>query len=389
MNFNGIYSMQTAGKVIAGVNATDSLSVVVKEFNTDKTLIVTDMGVWKAGLVEKAESLLKVNGTQVDIINDAPAEPELNEVMHIFDRVKNKKYGLLIGIGGGSVMDVTKLLSVLMTNNIPLENMIGTEKIPLKGIPTLMIPTTAGTGSEATPNAIVAIPEQELKVGIVSHWLIPDRVILDPVMTLKLPPSVTASTGMDALAHAIECYISKKANPFSDVLALKAINLIYRSIYKAYKSGGDINSRHDMLLGSYFAGMCIASSSTAAVHALAYPLGGKFKIPHGISNAILLPHVMEFNSDVVESKLRDVAVHMNIDISTLTDRVAADKVIEKLYEITRDLNIPSGLKSFGISVCDVDEMVAAASKVTRLLDNNPKEMHPKDMKCIYCKLLTD
>lgn len=283
-------------------------------------------------------------------------------------------------------MDATKLLSVMLTNNMTLQDMIGIENIPTRGIPTLMIPTTAGTGSEATPNAIVSIPEQRLKVGIVSRWLIPDCVILDPVLTLKLPPAITASTGMDALTHALECYISNKANPFSDVFALKAINMIYKNIRKAYLNGGDINARHGMLLGSFFAGICIASSSTTAVHALSYPLGGRFKIAHGISNAILLPHVMEFNLDSVVDRLNDVAVEMGI-YSNMTAKMGADKVVEHLYGITRDLNIPDSIKEFGIKEDDVDDLVKAASEVTRLLDNNPKKMLPEDIKTIYCKLL--
>jgi len=387
MNFTDIYSMINVKKLVSGVNAIDSLISIVKEINTDTVLIVTDMGLWNTGLVEKPKSILEKADIKVDLINDVPAEPELAQVIRIFDRIKDKKYGILIGMGGGSVMDVTKLLSVMMINDMPIEDMIGTEKIPQKGIPTLMIPTTAGTGSEATPNAIVSIPEQELKVGIVSKWLVPDYVILDPVMTLKLPPSVTASTGMDALTHALECYISKKANPLSDIFALKAIHLICGSIEKAYIKGDDLEARHAMLLGSYLGGMCIASSSTAAVHALAYPLGGKFKIPHGISNAMLLHHVMEFNRDAIEERLKDVAVQMGIDTTALTAGDAAGKVIERLYELSRILNIPSSLKTYGISERDLDQMVEAASKVTRLLDNNPKRMSLEDIKNIYLKLL--
>jgi alcohol dehydrogenase class IV len=387
MKFTDTYSATNVKKLVSGVNSIDNLNNIVKEFNTDTVLIVTDMGFWNTGLVEKPKSILEKSDIKVDIINDVPAEPELEQVIRIFDRIKDKKYGMLIGMGGGSVMDVTKLLSVMMTNDMHIEGMIGVEKIPQKGVTTLMIPTTAGTGSEATPNAIVSIPEQELKVGIVSKWLVPDYVILDPVMTLKLPPSVTASTGMDALTHALECYISKKANPMSDIFALKAINLICGGIEKVYAKGDDLEARHDMLLGSYLGGMCIASSSTAAVHALAYPLGGKFKIPHGISNAMLLHHVMEFNRDAIEERLKDVAVQMGIDTTAISAQEAAGKVIERLKELSGILNIPSSLKTFGVTEGDLNQMVEAASKVTRLLDNNPKRMSLEDIENIYKKLL--
>ena len=170
-------------------------------------------------------------------------------------------------------------LPVLLTNDISLKELIDKAPIRQRGVPTLMVPTTAGTGAEVTPNAIVLVPEEELKIGIVSSKLMSDCVILDPLMTVKLPAAITASTGMDALTHAIECYTSKKANPISDTFAIKAINLITRSLRRAYTNGEDIDARHDMLLGAMFGGLCIATSSTTAVHALAYPLGGKYRIP--------------------------------------------------------------------------------------------------------------
>lgn len=284
-------------------------------------------------------------------------------------------------------MDVTKLLSVMLTNATPIEEMIGTDRIKNNGIPTLMLPTTAGTGSEVTPNAIVTLPEEELKVGIVSSKLIPSCVILDPELTVKLPPSITAATGMDAFIHALECFISKKANPFSDTFALKAISLIYKSIRKAYTDGEDLEARHDMLLGALFGGMCIASSGTAAVHALAYPLGGKYKIPHGVANAMLLPYVMEYNMEAVEEKLAIVASAMELDIVGLSEKEAAGKVVEEIYVLTKDLNIPSDLKQFGVLAEDVELISEMASKVTRLLDNNPRKLSREDIRDIYQRLM--
>jgi alcohol dehydrogenase class IV len=249
------------------------------------------------------------------------------------------------------------------------------------------VPTTAGTGSEATPNAIVLVPEEEVKIGIVNSKLVPDCVILDPLMTLNLPPAVTAATGMDALAHAIECYTSKKANPFSDTFALKAVGLISNSLRRAYREGQNIDARHDMLLGALFGGMCISTSGTTAVHALAYPLGGKYRMPHGLSNAVLLPHIMQFNLDAVEDRFRDIAVAMGLDVAGLTTRKAAEKMIENLYALNKDLNIPSGIAAQGVTEADLDGLVEAASKVTRLLENNPKPLAKSDMRAIYRRLL--
>jgi len=294
---------------------------------------------------------------------------------------------MVIGIGGGSAMDVAKIVAVMLTNDIELTELLKAAKLSNKGIPTLLIPTTAGTGAEVTPNAIVLVPEQELKIGIVSEKMMADRVILDPLMTVNLPPAITASTGMDALAHAIECYISHKANPFSDSFALKAIQLIYRSLRKAYHDGYDLEARHDMLLGATFGGICIATSSTTAVHALAYPLGGKYRIAHGLSNAILLPHVMKFNLDCCEEKFRDIAVAMGVDVAGLSAKIAAERMIDNLYALIEDLNIQCNLREKGITDNDVDQMVEAALKVTRLLANNPKPMTAADIRQIYQKLL--
>ena len=260
-------------------------------------------------------------------------------------------------------------------------------KIEKNGVPTLMIPTTAGTGSEATQNAIFLVPETESKVGIVSSKLVPNWAILDPRLTVGLPPAITASTGMDALCHAIECYISKKANPLSDTYALRAISLISRSLRRAFLNGGDLDARHDMLLAALFGGMCIASSSTTAVHALAYPLGGKYHMPHGLSNAILLPHVMKFNLDATEEKFQEIAVAMGIPVEGLSTREAAEKMIENLFSLMHDLKINMSLQDKGIAAADLDGMVEAASKVTRLLNNNPKPMSKEDIRSIYLKLM--
>jgi alcohol dehydrogenase len=310
-----------------------------------------------------------------------------HQVKAIVRQAKELGGEMVVGIGGGSAMDVAKLVAVLMTNDVSLEQLLGKAEIARRGLPMLMVPTTAGTGSEATPNAIVLVPEEEVKVGIVNSKLLPDSVILDPLMTLNLPPAVTASTGMDALAHAIECYTSKKANPFSDTFALKAVNLISNNLRRAYRKGQDIEACHGMLLGALFGGMCIATSSTTAVHALAYPLGGKYRVPHGLSNAVLLPQVMQFNLDAAADRFRDIAVAMGVDVGGLTTRQAGEKVIENLYALNTDLSVPSGVAGYGVTEADLDFLVGAASKVTRLLDNNPKPMTPSDMRAIYRRLL--
>ena len=382
------YSLLNIGKIIAGAGSIEQIGEAVAGFGAKNVVIITDKGVWETGLVTRPKEILENAGIKVHVINDTPPEPSVAQVNAIFTAAKQFECQLIVGIGGGSSMDTAKLVSLLLTNGVELTDLVkGKAAITRRGVPTLMVPTTAGTGSEATPNAIVLVPEEELKVGIVSDKMVSDCVILDPEMTTGLPKHITANTGMDALCHAIECYISKKRNPFSDTFALKAISLISRSIRTAYNDGKNLQAREDMLLGACYGGISIATSSTTAVHALSYPLGGKYHIPHGLSNAILLPDVMKFNLDVCEEKFRDIAVAMGIDTSSCTVRQAAEKMIENLYSMIEDMNVKCDLREKGINEEVLPELIEAAAKVTRLLDNNPKVVTKDDMREIYKKLL--
>ena len=381
------YSLLNAGRILAGPDSIESLAEVVADFGATKVLIISDQGVSRAGLLARPKALLEAAGVTVTVLDDTPPEPAVEQVNAIFAAAQQQHCELVIGIGGGSAMDTAKIVAVLLNNTVSLRELLNKAPIARRGVPTIMIPTTAGTGSEATPNSIVLVPEDELKVGIVSPKLMPDCIILDPKMTLGLPPAITASTGMDALCHAIECYTSKKGNPFSELLALKAITLLSRSIRKAFTHGSDIDARHNMLLGALYGGMCIATSSTTAVHALAYPLGGKYRMPHGVSNAILLPYVMRFNSVGNADKFRDMALAMGLDVTHLSAEDAATAMIEELFTLNRDLEIPADLKRWHISAADLDTLVEGAAKVTRLLDNNPRPMSKDDIRAIYTQLI--
>ena len=382
------YTLLNAGRIIAGPGSIEGIKDVVADLGATKVLIITDKGVAGAGLIAKPKGLLEAAGIEVAVIDTTPPEPEVNQVNAILEAARPHAPQLVVGIGGGSAMDVAKIVAVLLKHDLALRDLLaGKARIVGRGVPTLMVPTTAGTGSETTPNSIILVPEDELKVGIVSPKLMPDCVILDPELTIGLPPAITASTGMDALCHAIECYTSKKGNPFSELLALKAITLISRSIRRAFTTGTDLDARHDMLLGATYGGMCIATSSTTAVHALAYPLGGKYRIAHGISNAILLPFVMRFNTVGNEDKFRDIALAMGLDVASLSAAQAASAVIDALFALNRDLEIPSDLKRWSITEADLETLVDGAAKVTRLLDNNPRPMGKADIREIYTQLI--
>jgi len=382
------YSLLSAGRTFGGAGSIEQIKAIAADLGATRALIISDQGVARAGLLRKPKALLEAAGVAVTVIDSTPPEPDVGQVEAILASASAQSYDLVVGIGGGSAMDVAKIVAVLLASDVALRDLLrGKATIAKRGVPTLMIPTTAGTGSEATPNSIVLVPEDELKVGIVSPKLIPDCVILDPQMTVGLPPAITASTGMDALTHAIECYMSKKGSPFSELFALKAIALIARSIRRAYTVGSDLEARHDMLLGAYYGGMCIATSSTTAVHALAYPLGGKYRIPHGVSNAILLPYVMRFNGVGNEAKFRDVAIAMGIDVAGRSAQQATTAVVDALFALNRDLSIPADLKQWNITAADLETLVDGAAKVTRLLDNNPRAMSRVDIASIYQQLV--
>lgn len=382
------YSLFHTNKVIGGAGSIAQLVDVVKEYDATNVLIITDQGVFNAGLINEPKALLENAGIRVNVINDTPPEPPIGKVNDIYLSAKNVNAQVIIGIGGGSAMDTAKLVAILLNNDVALQDVAdGKAKFKRRGLPTIMVPTTSGTGSEATQNSIVLIPERELKVGIVDEKMLPNCVILDPVMTVGLPPHITANTGIDAFCHALECYISKKASPFSDTFALKAIELISANIRTAYYDGKNLEARENMLLGSYFGGACIATSSTVAIHALSYPLGGKYHIPHGLANSILLPDVMKFNLDACEEKFAKVAQVMGLNIAGCSQREAAEKMIEELYALIRDLNIKCDLKAVGITEETLSELADAALTVKRLLDNNPKPMTKSDVVEIYKKII--
>ncbi|MFP7255879.1 alcohol dehydrogenase [Virgibacillus sp. 7505] len=385
-----IYKFQTADHIVAGREAVDNISehLSLLHLPIKQALLITQPALVAAGAAEKVEKALEAVGITVDLTTDVEPEPTLENIERVFsETVGVKDYDVLIGLGGGSILDTTKLLSVLKTNDTALENLLGTDLVEKAGLPTILIPTTSGTGAEVTPNAIVTLPEQELKIGVVSRYLLPDLVLLDPTLTTGLPKPITAATGMDAFTHALESYISNKANPISDMFALESIRLITANIVTAYQNGADLDAREKMLIGSMYGGMALTAAGTAAVHAMAYPLGGKYKIAHGVANSMLLPHVTQFNMDAMVDRLASVAEPMGIDTNSLSSEEAAQAVVDKIKELTTVLEIPQDLGEYGVEEESIESMAVAALEVKRLMDNNPKVLDKEDVKSIYRKLL--
>lgn len=385
-----LYTFQTSNKIVAGRQSLSQLSEQINVLGKSlkRALILSSPTIQKLGYVDNIQRQLSDKGISSFVNTEILPEPTIDNIKSIHELTSKENYDFIIGIGGGSILDAAKILAVLKTNHQSIEEMLGTEQVEKPGVPMILIPTTSGTGSEVTPNAIVTIPEEELKVGIVSKYLLPQLVIIDPELTTKLPKSITAATGMDAFTHSLESYISNKANPISDMFALESIRLISESIVTAYIDGSDMVAREKMLVGSMYGGMALTSAGTAAVHALAYPLGGKFKISHGVANSMLLPHVMEFNQDAIANRMITVAKAMSLlDNREVPAAKATEAVINQIMNWTKELEIPQDLKEFGVKMEDLDTLAIAASKVTRLLDNNPKKIELDEMKKIYLKLL--
>ena len=383
------YDLKMPHAIFSGEDALDKICDIFAENQVKHLAVFTDKGIRGAGLLDLPMARVEETGVDTVILDDLPAEPSYEEAQKLVDQCKACGADFIMAVGGGSVMDTAKLASILMTDEYGIKELLDTPTRAKKCIKTLMIPTTAGTGSEATPNAIVAVPEKQLKVGIVNTEMIADYVILDAVMIKKLPRKIAAATGVDALAHAIECWTSNKANPFSDIFAMQALDMILNNIEKACDDPEAMEEKNRMQIAAYYGGLAITASGTTAVHALSYPLGGKYHIAHGVSNAILLAPVMRFNEPACRDRLAaayDRCCH-DEEKTCKTKEEKSAWIIRRLEEIVKHLDIPTSLKEFGVPESDLEGLVEAGMQVQRLLVNNPCPVTPEDARALYKEVL--
>ncbi len=336
-------------------------------------------------LIEEPLADLQAAGVSIEVFQDIVAEPTVNDFKKVLEAARQFKADSVAGIGGGSVLDVTKLVAAFVHSGQQVEDCFGTGFIQQKGLWFACLPTTAGTGSEVSPNAILLDERDHLKKGIVSPLLIADAAYVDPKLTWTVPAKVTADTGMDALTHCIEAYTNKFAHPAVDIYALKGIQLIAANLEKAVNNGQDQEAREALAFGSLYGGLCLGPVNTAAVHALSYPLGGEFHIPHGLSNAILLPSVMKFNMPANVKRHAEVAVALGCQPGK-DDEETAQRGVDFIYRLAQAVGIPDKLTALGIPQTAVDGMAKAAMQVQRLLRNNPREVTEQDAKDIYNSL---
>ena len=349
-----------------------------------RVLLVTDTGMLATGLVDQVQVILANAGVDVTVFSDVVADPPEAVVLAATEAAKVADVDAVIGFGGGSSLDVAKLVAVLAMDNQSLKDIYGVGNITGRRLPLILIPTTSGTGSEVTPISILTTGKSE-KMGVVSPVLIPDIALLDPELTLGLPAHVTAATGIDAMVHAIEAYASTSANnnPLSKVLAKQALRLMGAALETAVHTPRDIEARSDMLLGSLLAGQAFANSPVAAVHALAYPIGGHYKVPHGLSNALVLPQVLRFNAVTSPQSYAEIAVCAFPDLAGLSPQAAATAFAEAMADLSKRCGLQQRLRDLGIKRGALPMLAGDAMNQTRLLVNNPRTVTQADALAIY------
>lgn len=379
------FSLRMPGRVFGGNGSLAEIENIVR--GKSRIAVFTDKGIEGSGLLELPLEWIRKAGAESVVLDELPTEPTYAQAQETIERFRETGAEMILAAGGGSVMDIAKLASIAATDDYTVKDMLDQPLIGRKQIETLLIPTTAGTGSEATPNSIVAVPEKELKVGIVNPEMMADYVILDSTMIKRLPLKIAAATGIDALAHAIECFTSNKANPFSNLFAMEALKLIFGNIEKACTDPEAMQEKDNMLIAAFYGGVAITASGTTGVHALSYPLGGKYHIAHGVSNAMLLEPVMRFNKDACLDEFEQIYDAVMPAASEMGKEEKADAVLERMSQIIRYLQIPSSLAEFHVQEEELDALVEAGMQVTRLLVNNRKTITPADARKIYQEIL--
>jgi alcohol dehydrogenase len=356
----------------------------VKRFDVKKILVITDPFLKDIGLTNKVVDPLEEAGYVTEIYTDVVPEPPLAIGEKLVAYTRENLFDMVIGVGGGSALDLTKLAGVLASHEGKVEdylNLTGTKKITNKGLPKILIPTTSGTGSEVTNISVLSL---ETTKDVVTHdYLLADVAIVDPALTISLPPKVTAATGVDALTHAVEAYVSKNASVVSDALALQSIRLISNSIRTAVSNGQDKQARTDMSYGSYLAGLAFFNAGVAGVHALAYPLGGQFHIAHGDSNAVLLPYVFGYIRQSCEKRMKDIYDAMGFSSANLSQEEASYRCVAELKRLVEDVNIPSSLKGFNIAEDALESLTNDAVEQKRILARSPMPLLKEDIYTIY------
>jgi alcohol dehydrogenase class IV len=376
-----IHTFMVPKKILFGINAVDNVGLEASLFGS-KALVISDSNIEKAGLLSRVRKRLEKSNIEVHVFDEGGVEPTLEIARSVAKLVREKKHNLVVGVGGGSVMDMAKVASAAVTNTKDVAEYLGVNKIERSGIPMILIPTTAGTASEVTANSIVVIPEENLKAAIVSPYLLADVAIVDPTMTLTAPPGITASTGIDALSHAIEAVMSTGASHITDTLALESVRLIGQNLREAYAQGSNLEARYNMALGSLLAGMAFNNAGVCIGHAVAYTFSAKHSISHGMSCGLSLPYVMDFNLIACMLKLAKVSVALTGKTYSSLRESALDAA-SAVKELMEDVSLPTSLKEVGVAREEIPELADSLLRNERLLARNPRTITRKQAVELY------
>ncbi|MGM0563576.1 MAG: iron-containing alcohol dehydrogenase [Pseudomonadota bacterium] len=380
------FTFETTPKIHCEPGSSERLADFLPE-DAHRVVLITDGGLLQTGLLEPVLAALEGADKSVEVYTDVMADPPQERVEQAIQFARDAEADAIIGFGGGSSMDTAKLVALLCHSSQCLEDVYGIGLARGKRLPLIQVPTTAGTGSEVTPIAIVTTPSHEKK-GVVSPMLYPDVAVLDAHTTLSLPAAVTAMTGIDAMVHCTEAYTSKiKKNPMSDALALKGLGLLYRNLPAVLEQPEHVDSRSAMLLGSCLAGMAFANAPVAAVHALAYPLGGHFHMAHGHSNAVVLGPVLEYNAPEAQREYAELAHYLWPETRGLSQGGACEHFVHHMSALVRDMPFEQRLSDMGVEEKHLDTLADDAMKIERLLVNNPREMTRQAAYDIYQSIL--
>lgn len=377
------FEFRTVPAVVVEFGAARRLGPLLRErFSQTRLCLVTGKFLNRSGMLAPILTSLKEAGWKVQVIDDVVADPSEAAVLAAADQARRAESEIILGLGGGSSMDVAKLIAALVGSDQPLGDMYGVGKVRERRLPLVQMPTTAGTGSEVTQISIVTTGETT-KAGVVSPHLLADLTILDAELTMGLPPKVTAATGIDAIVHAIEAYTTKtRKNPLSDMLAREALRLLSTNLLPAFENGRNRAAREGMLLGAMLAGQAFANAPVAAVHALAYPIGGIFHVPHGLSNALVLPHVLRFNASAASLQYAELA-EILVPGCVGSAEARTTNLIACLEQFALATGIETRLSQVGIAETDLRHLSRQAMLQTRLLVNNPRELKEEDVHAIY------
>ena len=395
------FGFSCAGELIFGTNGIKRLGKIVTKLGCKHPLLITDPGVKKTDLVERATNPLKEAGIDFRIFEQGEPEPPIEVVAKAYEWAGETEHDLVIGLGGGSVIDLAKSISVLIAFGGNITDYFGESRLPGRPLPIIAIPTTSGTGSSVSPASVLTDKEANVKKGISDNRLRPAVALVDPLLTLSCPPFLTACTGIDVLAHAVEAYIATSfaylplapeeeetvlyhgSNPLTDGMAREAIVLLEENLRLAVNQGHNVEARTNMALANILAGMAFSNAGVTAVHAMAYPLGAVSHAPHGLVNGLLLPHVLEYNLPVSSEQLANVACWMGEAVDGLSERDAARKTIDHIKQLIDDVGLPSKMREIGVKESDIRPMAEATMGVTRLLRGNPRTPSADDLEAIF------